>query len=84
MEAIDIDQDGDDDYLFGNLGLNSKFKATIEKPLHVFCDDFDDNGTYDVVLSKDYHGDLVPMRGKQCSSEQMPFIADKFENFRSS
>ena len=81
VEAIDIDQDGDDDYLFGNLGLNSKFKASIKKPLHLFCDDFDDNGTYDIVLSKDYHGDLVPMRGKQCSSEQMPFIADKFENF---
>ncbi|MDB9913357.1 VCBS repeat-containing protein [Flavobacteriaceae bacterium] len=81
VEALDIDQDGDDDYLFGNLGLNSKFKATIEKPLHVFCDDFDDNGTYDIVFSKDYHGDLVPMRGRECSSEQMPFIAEKFENF---
>ena len=81
VEAVDIDQDGDDDYLFGNLGLNSKFKATIEKPLHVFCDDFDDNGTYDIIFSKDYHGDLVPMRGRECSSEQMPFIAEKFENF---
>tara|TARA_R110000787_G_scaffold59922_13_gene135919 strand:- start:14528 stop:17929 length:3402 start_codon:yes stop_codon:yes gene_type:complete len=81
VEAVDIDQDGDDDYLFGNLGLNSKFKASIEKPFHLFCDDFDDNGTYDIVFSKDYHGDLVPMRGRQCSSEQMPFIAEKFESF---
>ncbi|MFT4801003.1 MAG: hypothetical protein ACI93N_000768 [Flavobacteriaceae bacterium] len=81
LEAVDIDQDGDDDYLFGNLGLNSKFKASIEKPFHLFCDDFDDNGTYDIIFSKDYHGDLVPMRGRECSSDQMPFIAEKFENF---
>ncbi len=79
--ATDIDNDGDDDYLFGNLGLNSKFKASTEKPFHVFCDDYDNNGTYDIVFSKDYHGNLVPMRGRQCSSEQMPFIAEKFENF---
>ena len=42
---VDIDNDGDEDYLFGNLGLNSKFKASTKKPLHLFCDDFDKNGT---------------------------------------
>ncbi len=81
VEAVDIDQDGDDDYLFGNLGLNSKFKASVKKPFHVFCDDFDENGTYDIVFSKDYKGDLVPMRGRECSSEQMPFITEKFKNY---
>ena len=46
------ENDGDDDYLFGNLGLNSKFTAKPGKPFHVFCDDFDDNGTFDIVFSK--------------------------------
>ncbi|MDA9907426.1 VCBS repeat-containing protein [Flavobacteriaceae bacterium] len=81
VEALDIDNDGDEDYLFGNLGLNSKFKASSKKPFHLFCDDFDNNGTFDIVFSKDYKGDLVPIRGRQCSSEQMPFIAEKFKNF---
>jgi hypothetical protein len=81
VKAIDIDNDGDEDYLLGNLGLNSKFNATVNKPFHVFCDDFDKNGTYDIVFSKDYKGKLVPMRGKQCSSEQMPFISKNFKNF---
>ena len=83
IEAVDLDNDGDEDYLLGNLGLNSKFKASTKKPFHVFCDDFDNNGTYDVVFSKKYQGELVPMRGRQCSSEQMPFISEKFENYLS-
>ena len=62
IEAVDLDNDGDEDYLLGNLGLNSKFKASTKKPFHVFCDDFDNNGTYDVVFSKKYQGELVPMR----------------------
>ena len=79
----DLDADGDMDYLIGNLGLNSKMTAKEGKPFHVFCDDFDGNGTYDVVFSKDYKGSLVPMRGRECSSQQMPFILDKFTNFQS-
>ena len=79
----DIDGDGDMDYFVGNLGLNTKFKAGKGKEFHIFCDDFDGNGTYDVVLSNTYKGNLVPARGRECSSQQMPFITDKFEDYRS-
>ena len=79
----DIDGDGDLDYFAGNLGLNAKFKAGKGKEFHIFCDDFDGNGTYDVVLSNTYKGNLVPARGRECSSQQMPFITDKFQDYRS-
>ncbi|MEZ4931645.1 MAG: VCBS repeat-containing protein [Saprospiraceae bacterium] len=46
-----------------------------------YSEDFDENGTCDIVLSKEYKGKLVPTRGRQCSSEQMPFIADKFPSY---
>lgn len=82
-EAIDLDNDGDDDYIFGNLGMNTKFASKDGKEFHVFCDDFDSNGTYDIYFSKDYKGSLVPMRGRECSSQQMPFILDKFETYDS-
>ncbi|MBK7303559.1 MAG: VCBS repeat-containing protein [Saprospiraceae bacterium] len=46
-----------------------------------FCNDFDQNGSYDIVLAK-YNGtDMVPVRGKQCSQEQMPFINQKYPSF---
>lgn len=82
IEADDIDNDGDVDYLIGNLGLNSKFKANEKKEFHVFCDDFDNNGSYDVVLSNKYNGVLVPSRGKECSSQQMPFVSQQFPTFQ--
>mgnify|MGYP006269462103 CR=1 FL=1 len=83
IEPGDFDGDGDPDFLVGNIGLNNKFHPSQEKNLHVFCNDFDDNGTPDIVLSKHYKGDIVPVRGKECSTVQMPFLAEKFESYAS-
>lgn len=81
IEADDIDGDGDVDYFCGNLGLNAKFKVDNGKEFHIFCDDFDNSGTYDIVLSNKYKGVLVPARGKECSTQQMPFVSEKFLSY---
>ncbi|MCG8331532.1 MAG: VCBS repeat-containing protein [Chitinophagales bacterium] len=83
VAAGDFDGDGDEDYIVGNIGLNNKFHPSDEKNLHVFCNDFDDNGTLDIVLSKHYKGKKVPVRGKECSTEQMPFLANKYTSYAS-
>lgn len=82
IAQTDIDRDGDPDFVVGNLGLNGKFHASPDHPFNVFANDFDKNGTCDIVLTKEYKGRLVPTRGRQCSSEQMPFIKDKFPTYR--
>ncbi len=81
IHETDINKDGFPDYLIGNVGQNIKFKASKKKPLKVFANDFDDNGTPDIVLSKQYNGTYVPIRGRECSSQQMPFIQQKFETY---
>ena len=83
LNEADLDGDGDMDLVAGNIGLNTKFKADSKKEFHVFCDDFDGSGTYDVVLSNSYNGALVPVRGRECSSQQMPFISEQFGSYQS-
>ncbi len=77
----DVDNDGDLDIIAGNLGLNTKFHANKEKPFHVYAKDFDANGVEDIVLAKDYKGKQVPVRGRTCTSQQMPHIAKKIPTF---
>lgn len=81
IAETDINNDGLKDYVVGNVGLNIKFKASTEKPFKIFANDFDGNGTNDIVLSKKYHNEYVPVRGKECSSQQMPFLNDKFSTY---
>ena len=74
ITAGDFDGDGDEDYVLGNIGKNNKFQPKKEKPIFIYGKDFDDNGSFDVALSKINDGKLVPVRGKECSSEQNPFL----------
>ena len=83
ITANDIDNDGDDDYIIGNLGKNNKFKASKEHPFKLYASDFDSNGTNDIVLAKFYKDDYVPVRGRECTSQQMPFVAEKFKDYHS-
>lgn len=82
VEAADLDNDGDDDYLFGNLGVNNKYKASKKKPFRLYSDDFDDNGKYDVVLASYFDDKIVPVRGKECSTEQVPYVSEKFKKYK--
>ncbi len=81
LQEADINQDGYPDYVAGNLGLNYKYKASAEEPFQIFCSDFDDNGSFDIVLGYYNQGSCFPVRGRQCLSEQMPFITEKFANY---
>lgn len=81
ITETDVNNDGFKDYIIGNVGENIKFKASKEKPFKVFANDFDNNGTLDIVLSNDYNGEYVPVRGKECSTQQMPFISEKFKKY---
>ena len=81
--ADDIDGDGDLDFIAGNLGENYKFSASKEKPFEVYAKDFDNNGTNDIFLAKHLGDITVPIRGRECTSQQCPMIAQKFPTYLS-
>ncbi len=50
IAAADFDEDGDIDYIIGNLGLNTRHKANTKEPLCIYAKDFDKNGRLDPVM----------------------------------
>jgi enediyne biosynthesis protein E4 len=81
LELLDINNDGVNEIMLGNTGLNNKFHPTPEFPFGAELADFDNNGTLDLVLTKYFGGIIHPVRGRQCLSEQMPEIADRFKTY---
>ena len=81
IEPLEEDKNGNMIYLLGNLGLNNKFHPSAEYPLMVQLSDFDKNGKQDLVLSKYFAGVKHPVRGRECLSEQIPSIAQRFSTY---
>ncbi|MBK7130307.1 MAG: VCBS repeat-containing protein [Crocinitomicaceae bacterium] len=81
ITAVDINSDGIHEYVLGNVGLNNKFHPSAEFPLSARLEDFDKNGTHDLVLTKYFGGVLHPVRGRGCLSDQIPEIKQRFQTY---
>lgn len=77
----DFDEDGDMDFVLGNLGLNYKYQASDSESFDIYMNDFDKNKHQDIVLSYFNEGKKYPVRGRSCSSQQIPSIKKKFKNY---
>ncbi|HZH65388.1 MAG TPA: VCBS repeat-containing protein [Flavisolibacter sp.] len=79
IKAADLDNDGDVDFVLGNLGLNTKIKGDSARPVKLYLSDFDNNGTKECVMAY-YKGDgkLYPyyLRGDMVA--QMPVLKKQF------
>ncbi len=81
VKTADIDADGDDDLLLGNLGLNSVLKASFERPVRLHIKDFDGNGSLDQILTR-YKGDTeYPFASIEELAQQMEFLRKRFTTF---
>ena len=83
IAEADVNSDGRTDYIVGNLGQNYKYQATPGAPFKLYSKDFDNNGNLDIVLSYYENDTLYPLRGKQCSTQQLPGLKDKFKDYNS-
>ncbi len=83
IAGADIDRDGDMDYAVMNVGLNTKYHASPEKPAQLFYGDMDGSGRKQLVEAKVSSKGAYPVRGKSCSQAAMPVIRERFPTFES-
>ncbi len=78
LALADFDKDGDPDLVTGNLGLNTRFTATIEAPFLCYAKDFDKNGTLDPIVAYIEGGKKYPLMQKEVLLKTMPILKKKF------
>lgn len=81
---VDVNNDGQIDLIAGNLGLNSRLKATEKEPVRLYVNDFDDNGQKEQVLTYYLEGKEIPFANKDELQKQIPILKKRFlyaENF---
>ena len=79
--AADIDKDGDEDLILGNLGLNSNLQATETEPVNLYISDFDANLTPDPIVTYHRQGKEFPILNLDILGSQMVFLKKKFRSY---
>lgn len=83
IKFSDIDQDGDIDFVAGNRGENSFFKASEDKQARVYASDFDNNGSIDAIPCYFYkNGKAYPKHILDELTNQIPSIKNKMKRYR--
>jgi hypothetical protein len=81
ITSVDIDNDGDSDYVITNVGLNTKYETSHDEPATLYYGDFAGSGQPNLIEVHWEDRTELPVRGLSCSSGAMPFIADEFGTF---
>ncbi|SHG49920.1 VCBS repeat-containing protein [Flagellimonas flava] len=82
VEAADLDNDGDQDFILGNQGLNSHYQPFEYQPMKIWINDFDNNGTIEQIVTQHYNGGDYPIHQKRELTEQL--VSLKKENLKAS
>ena len=84
----DFDNDGDMDYIAGNLGLNTNYVATINEPMTIIAKDIDENGLMDPMVFCYMTGDdgirkSFPIASRDDLVSQVITMRKKFPTYKS-
>ena len=81
IAARDLNADGNVDFILGNHGLNSFFKASAAKPVTMYVNDFDLNGSIEQIICV-FNGDKsYPVAMKDDLVKQIPSLTKKYRTF---
>jgi len=89
IKALDIDKDGDIDFVAGNYGRNGFLQPTEKKPLHIYAKDFDGNGSMDAITTSFYPPGIgekpkeFVVAGRDEFIREMTAMKERFPNYAS-
>ncbi len=77
----DFNGDGQIDFILGNKGLNSVYIGSVESPSRMFINDFDQNGTFDQILTREVDGKDKPIHVRNELVSQIPKVKKENTEF---
>ncbi len=84
LYPTDLNNDGKIDFVLGNHGLNSRFKASNNRPITLYSKDFDGNGFQDPILVfKSDDGKDYPFALRHSLIDQIKELKKLFPNYES-
>lgn len=82
ISGADFDQDGDMDYVLGNLGLNSPYRASAKEPVCVYYNDYDKDGKIDPVICHYVDGVEQVFHARDDINRQMQPFRARFRTYQ--
>ncbi|QMU28096.1 VCBS repeat-containing protein [Adhaeribacter radiodurans] len=83
LAGADFDQDGDIDYVAGNVGLNTRYQASPEEPLCVHAKDYNKDGRIDPILSYYNKGKRYILHSRDDLIDQINTMRGRFPTYQS-
>lgn len=77
----DFDNDGDLDYIAGNEGLNTLYRASTQEPVSLVAKDFNNDGTFDPIMGYFIKGISYPAIPRDALNQQIIQFRRKYQHY---
>lgn len=81
VKKADLDNDGDEDLIIGNIGQNTQFRASAAEPATLVYEDFDQNGVLDCFMTYYIQGKAYPAHTRDEVGDQVTSLRRAFQTY---